>query len=186
MLPPVAPMIRRLHAGISERNDFGHQSRVKAKLESEGYQVVTAYQRYLCWFDGLALDASESDIFVVSTSIFQAVQQHRGIRNLLLPTLLRYHRALMRPTMLIRRVWYGDTLANASVSLINATGAQNQGVASNLRSLAWATAPAVLLELGFCQIHRRSSFGSTSDYQETLANAIVAGIKSYYEKNLKV
>ncbi|MBS4923352.1 MAG: GBS Bsp-like repeat-containing protein [Streptococcus salivarius] len=48
------------------------------------------------------------------------------------------------------------------------------------------TAPAVLLELGFLSNPQEAARLNTSAYQETLANAIVAGIKSYYEKESKV
>ena len=75
-----------------------------------------------------------------------------------------------------------DTLANAiQSSLINATGAQNQGVKrQTFAVLRETTAPAVLLELGFLSNPQEAARLNTSAYQETLANAIVAGIKRYY------
>ncbi|WP_141760015.1 N-acetylmuramoyl-L-alanine amidase, partial [Streptococcus sp. HMSC065H07] len=42
------------------------------------------------------------------------------------------------------------------------------------------TAPAVLLELGFLSNPQEAARLNTAAYQETLANAIVAGIKRYY------
>ena len=71
-----------------------------------------------------------------------------------------------------------DTLANAiQSSLINATGAQNQGVKrQTFAVLRETTAPAVLLELGFLSNPQEAARLNTSAYQETLANAIVAGL----------
>ncbi|MFR3850470.1 MAG: hypothetical protein ACLTYH_09675 [Streptococcus salivarius] len=42
------------------------------------------------------------------------------------------------------------------------------------------------MNLASCQILKEAARLSTSAYQETLANAIVAGTKSYYEKAAKV
>ena len=71
-------------------------------------------------------------------------------------------------------------------SLINATGAQNQGVKrQTLQSLCETTAPAVLLELGFLSNPQEATrFEYLCLSGDFLANAIVAGIKSYYEKRI--
>ena len=143
--------------GISEKSlTLAIQSRVKAKLEAEGYQVVTTRtsDTYVDLTDrSRAANASESDIFV-------------SIHINANPT----------------RLSMSDTLANAiQSSLINATGAQNQGVKrQTFAVLRETTAPAVLLELGFLSNPQEAARLNTSAYQETLANAIVAGIKRYY------
>ena len=68
------------------------QSRVKAKLEAEGYQVVTTRtsDTYVDLADrSRAANASESDIFVsihINASGSSAAQRNR---DLLLPTLCR-------------------------------------------------------------------------------------------------
>ena len=179
--------------GISEKSlTLAIQSRVKAKLESEGYQVVTTRtsDTYVDLTDrSRAANASESDIFVsihinasgssaaqgIETYYYQAYAEYPSRIN------ATYH---ANPT----RLSMSDTLANAiQSSLINATGAQNQGVKrQTFAVLRETTAPAVLLELGFLSNPQEAARLNTSAYQETLANAIVAGIKSYYEKAVKV
>ena len=173
--------------GISEKSlTLAIQSRVKAKLESEGYQVVTTRtsDTYVDLTDrSRAANASESDIFVsihinasgssaaqgIETYYYQAYAEYPSRIN------ATYH---ANPT----RLSMSDTLANAiQSSLINATGAQNQGVKrQTFAVLRETTAPAVLLELGFLSNPQEAARLNTSAYQETLANAIVAGIKRYY------
>ena len=179
--------------GISEKSlTLAIQSRVKAKLESEGYQVVTTRtsDTYVDLTDrSRAVNASESDIFVsihINASGSSAAQ---GIETYYYQPYAEYPSRInatyhANPT----RLSMSDTLANAiQSSLINATGAQNQGVKrQTFAVLRETTAPAVLLELGFLSNPQEAARLSTSDYQETLANAIVAGIKSYYEKESKV
>ena len=179
--------------GISEKSlTLAIQSRVKAKLESEGYQVVTTRtsDTYVDLTDrSRAANASESDIFVsihINASGSSAAQ---GIETYYYQPYAEYPSRInatyhANPT----RLSMSDTLANAiQSSLINATGAQNQGVKrQTFAVLRETTAPAVLLELGFLSNPQEAARLSTSDYQETLANAIVAGIKSYYEKESKV
>ena len=179
--------------GISEKSlTLAIQSRVKAKLESEGYQVVTTHtsDTYVDLTDrSRAANASESDIFVsihinasgssaaqgIETYYYQPFAEYPSRIN------ATYHANSTRLSM-------SDTLANAiQSSLINATGAQNQGVKhQTFAVLRETTAPAVLLELGFLSNPQEAARLNTSAYQETLANAIVAGIKSYYEKESKV
>ena len=179
--------------GISEKSlTLAIQSRVKAKLESEGYQVVTTRtsDTYVDLTDrSRAANASESDIFVsihinasgssaaqgIETYYYQPFAEYPSRIN------ATYHANSTRLSM-------SDTLANAIQSnLINATGAQNQGVKRRTFAvLRETTAPAVLLELGFLSNPQEAARLNTSSYQETLANAIVAGIKSYYEKAAKV
>ena len=179
--------------GISEKSlTLAIQSRVKAKLEAEGYQVVTTRtsDTYVDLTDrSRAANASESDIFVsihinasgssaaqgIETYYYQPYAEYLSRIN------ATYH---ANPT----RLSMSDTLANAiQSSLINATGAQNQGVKrQTFAVLRETTAPAVLLELGFLSNPQEAARLNTSAYQETLANAIVAGIKSYYEKESKV
>ena len=179
--------------GISEKSlTLAIQSRVKAKLEAEGYQVVTT--RTSDTFVDLtdrsrAANASESDIFVsihINASGSSAAQ---GIETYYYQPYAEYPSRInatyhANPT----RLSMSDTLANAiQSSLINATGAQNQGVKrQTFAVLRETTAPAVLLELGFLSNPQEAARLNTSAYQETLANAIVAGIKSYYEKAAKV
>lgn len=179
--------------GISEKSlTLAIQSRVKAKLEAEGYQVVTT--RTSDTFVDLtdrsrAANASESDIFVsihINASGSSAAQ---GIETYYYQPFAEYPSRInatyhANPT----RLSMSDTLANAiHSSLINATGAQNQGVKrQTFAVLRETTAPAVLLELGFLSNPQEAARLNTSAYQETLANAIVAGIKSYYEKAAKV
>ena len=179
--------------GISEKSlTLAIQSRVKAKLEAEGYQVVTTRtsDTYVDLIDrSRAANASESDIFVsihINASGSSAAQ---GIETYYYQPYAEYPSRInatyhANPT----RLSMSDTLANAiQSSLINATGAQNQGVKrQTFAVLRETTAPAVLLELGFLSNPQEAARLSTSDYQETLANAIVAGIKSYYEKESKV
>ena len=179
--------------GISEKSlTLAIQSRVKAKLESEGYQVVTTRtsDTYVDLMDrSRAANASESDIFVsihINASGSSAAQ---GIETYYYQPYAEYPSRInatyhANPT----RLSMSDTLANAiQSSLINATGAQNQGVKrQTFAVLRETTAPAVLLELGFLSNPQEAARLSTSAYQETLANAIVAGIKSYYEKAAKV
>ena len=179
--------------GISEKSlTLAIQSRVKAKLESEGYQVVTTRtsDTYVDLTDrSRAANASESDIFVsihINASGSSAAQ---GIETYYYQPYAEYPSRInatyhANPT----RLSMSDTLANAiQSSLINATGAQNQGVKrQTFAVLRETTAPAVLLELGFLSNPQEAARLSTSAYQETLANAIVAGIKSYYEKAAKV
>ena len=179
--------------GISEKSlTLAIQSRVKAKLESEGYQVVTTRtsDTYVDLTDrSRAANASESDIFVsihINASGSSATQ---GIETYYYQPYAEYPSRInatyhANPT----RLSMSDTLANAiQSSLINATGAQNQGVKrQTFAVLRETTAPALLLELGFLSNPQEAARLSTYAYQETLANAIVAGIKSYYEKESKV
>ena len=179
--------------GISEKSlTLAIQSRVKAKLEAEGYQVVTTRtsDTYVDLTDrSRAANASESDIFVsihINASGSSAAQ---GIETYYYQPYAEYPSRInatyhANPT----RLSMSDTLANAiQSSLINATGAQNQGVKrQTFAILRETTAPAVLLELGFLSNPQEAARLNTSAYQETLANAIVAGIKSYYEKESKV
>ena len=179
--------------GISEKSlTLAIQSRVKAKLEAEGYQVVTTRtsDTYVDLTDrSRAANASESDIFVsihINASGSSAAQ---GIETYYYQPYAEYPSRInatyhANPT----RLSMSDTLANAiQSSLINATGAQNQGVKrQTFAVLRETTAPAVLLELGFLSNPQEAARLNTSAYQETLANAIVAGIKSYYEKAAKV
>ena len=179
--------------GISEKSlTLAIQSRVKAKLEAEGYQVVTTRtsDTYVDLTDrSRAANASESDIFVsihINASGSSAAQ---GIETYYYQPYAEYPSRInatyhANPT----RLSMSDTLSNAiQSSLINATGAQNQGVKrQTFAVLRETTAPAVLLELGFLSNPQEAARLNTSAYQETLANAIVAGIKSYYEKESKV
>lgn len=179
--------------GISEKSlTLAIQSRVKAKLEAEGYQVVTTRtsDTYVDLTDrSRSANASESDIFVsihINASGSSAAQ---GIETYYYQPYAEYPSRInatyhANPT----RLSMSDTLANAiQSSLINATGAQNQGVKrQTFAVLRETTAPAVLLELGFLSNPQEAARLNTSAYQETLANAIVAGIKSYYEKESKV
>ena len=173
--------------GISEKSlTLAIQSRVKAKLEAEGYQVVTTRtsDKYVDLTDrSHAANASESDIFVsihINASGSSAAQ---GIETYYYQPYAEYPSRInatyhANPT----RLSMSDTLANAiQSSLINATGAQNQGVKrQTFAVLRETTAPAVLLELGFLSNPQEAARLNTSAYQETLANAIVAGIKRYY------
>ena len=179
--------------GISEKSlTLAIQSRVKDKLEAEGYQVVTTRtsDTYVDLTDrSRAANASESDIFVsihINASGSSAAQ---GIETYYYQPYAEYPSRInatyhANPT----RLSMSDTLANAiQSSLINATGAQNQGVKrQTFAVLRETTSPAVLLELGFLSNPQEAARLNTSAYQETLANAIVAGIKSYYEKESKV
>ena len=159
---------------------------MKAKLEAEGYQVVTTRTSatYVDLTDrSRAANASESDIFVsihINASGSSAAQ---GIETYYYQPYAEYPSRInaayhANPT----RLSMSDTLANAiQSSLINATGAQNQGVKrQTFAVLRETTAPAVLLELGFLSNPQEAARLNTSAYQETLANAIVAGIKRYY------
>ena len=173
--------------GISEKSlTLAIQSRVKAKLEAEGYQVVTTRtsDTYVDLTDrSRAANASESDIFVsihINASGSSAAQ---GIETYYYQPYAEYPSRInatyhANPT----RLSMSDTLANAiQSSLINATGAQNQGVKrQTFAVLRETTAPAVLLELGFLSNPQEAARLNTSAYQEILANAIVAGIKRYY------
>ena len=173
--------------GISEKSlTLAIQSRVKAKLEAEGYQVVTTRtsDTYVDLTDrSRAANASESDIFVsihINASGSSAAQ---GIETYYYQPFAEYPSRInatyhANPT----RLSMSDTLANAiQSSLINATGAQNQGVKrQTFAVLRETTAPAVLLELGFLSNPQEAARLNTYAYQETLANAIVAGIKRYY------
>ena len=173
--------------GISEKSlTLAIQSRVKAKLEAEGYQVVTTRtsDTYVDLTDrSRAANASESDIFVsihINASGSSAAQ---GIETYYYQPYAEYPSRInatyhANPT----RLSMSDTLANAiQSSLINATGAQNQGVKrQTFAVLRETTSPAVLLELGFLSNPQEAARLNTSAYQETLANAIVAGIKRYY------
>ena len=179
--------------GISEKSlTLAIQGRVKAKLEAEGYQVVTTRtsDTYVDLTDrSRAANASESDIFVsihINASGSSAAQ---GIETYYYQPYAEYPSRINaayhdNPT----RLSMSDTLANAiQSSLINTTGAQNQGVKrQTFAVLRETTAPAVLLELGFLSNPQEAARLNTSAYQETLANAIVAGIKAYYEKEFKV
>ncbi|WP_455471558.1 N-acetylmuramoyl-L-alanine amidase [Streptococcus salivarius] len=179
--------------GISEKSlTLAIQSRVKAKLEAEGYQVVTTRtsDTYVDLTDrSRVANASESDIFVSihinasGSSAAQGIETYYYQPYAEYPSRINatYHANSTRLSM-------SDTLANAiQSSLINATGAQNQGVKrQTFAVLRETTAPAVLLELGFLSNPQEAARLNTSAYQETLANAIVAGIKSYYEKESKV
>ena len=179
--------------GISEKSlTLAIQSRVKAKLESEGYQVVTTRtsDTYVDLTDrSRAAIASESDIFVSIHINASGSSASQGIETYYYQPYAEYPSRInatyhANPT----RLSMSDTLANAiQSSLINATGAQNQGVKrQTFAVLRETTAPAVLLELGFLSNPQEAARLNTSAYQETLANAIVAGIKSYYEKESKV
>ena len=173
--------------GISEKSlTLAIQSRVKAKLEAEGYQVVTTRTNdsFVDLTDrSRAANASESDIFVsihinaAGSSDVQGIETYYYQPYAEYPSRINaaYH---ANPT----RLSMSDTLANAiQSSLINATGAQNQGVKRRTFAvLRETTAPAVLLELGFLSNPQEAARLTTFAYQETLANAIVAGIKRYY------
>ena len=173
--------------GISEKSlTLAIQSRVKAKLEAEGYQVVTTRtsDTYVDLTNrSRAANASESDIFVSihinasGSSAAQGIETYYYQPYAEYPSRINatYHANSTRLSM-------SDTLANAiQSSLINATGAQNQGVKrQTFAVLRETTAPAVLLELGFLSNPQEAARLNTSAYQETLANAIVAGIKRYY------
>ncbi|MDU2328238.1 MAG: GBS Bsp-like repeat-containing protein, partial [Streptococcus salivarius] len=142
--------------GISEKSlTLAIQSRVKAKLEAEGYQVVTTRtsDTYVDLTDrSRAANASESDIFVSihinasGSSAAQGIETYYYQPYAEYPSRINatYHANSTRLSM-------SDTLANAiQSSLINATGAQNQGVKrQTFAVLRETTAPAVLLELGF-------------------------------------
>ena len=173
--------------GISEKSlTLAIQSRVKAKLESEGYQVVTTRtsDTYVDLTDrSRAAIASESDIFVSIHINASGSSASQGIETYYYQPYAEYPSRInatyhANPT----RLSMSDTLANAiQSSLINATGAQNQGVKRRTFAvLRETTAPAVLLELGFLSNPQEAARLTTSAYQETLANAIVAGIKRYY------
>ena len=173
--------------GISEKSlTLAIQSRVKAKLESEGYQVVTTRtsDTYVDLTDrSRAANASESDIFVSIHINASGSSASQGIETYYYQPYAEYPSRInatyhANPT----RLSMSDTLANAiQSSLINATGAQNQGVKrQTFAVLRETTAPAVLLELGFLSNPQEAARLNTSAYQETLANAIVAGIKRYY------
>ena len=179
--------------GISEKSlTLAIQSRVKAKLEAEGYQVVTTRtsDTYVDLTDrSRAANASESDIFVSTHINASGSSAAQGIETYYYQPYAEYPSRInatyhANPT----RLSMSDNLANAvQSSLINATGAQNQGVKrQTFAVLRETTAPAVLLELGFLSNPQEAARLNTSVYQETLANAIVAGIKSYYEKESKV
>ena len=179
--------------GISEKSlTLAIQSRVKAKLEAEGYQVVTTRtsDTYVDLTDrSRAANASESDIFVSIHINASGSSSAQGIETYYYQPYAEYPSRInatyhANPT----RLSMSDTLSNAiQSSLINATGAQNQGVKrQTFAVLRETTAPAVLLELGFLSNPQEAARLNTSAYQETLANAIVAGIKSYYEKESKV
>ena len=173
--------------GISEKIlTLAIQSRVKAKLEAEGYRVVTTRtsDTYVDLTDrSRAANASESDIFVsihINASGSSAAQ---GIETYYYQPYAEYPSRInatyhANPT----RLSMSDTLANAiQSSLINATGAHNQGVKrQTFAVLRETTSPAVLLELGFLSNPQEATRLNSSAYQETLANAIVAGIKRYY------
>ena len=139
------------------------QSRVKAKLEAEGYQVVTTRtsDTYVDLTDrSRAANASESDIFVsihINASGSSAAQ---GIETY-------YYQPYAEYPSRINAAYHGVKRQTFAV-------------------LRETTAPAVLLELGFLSNPQEAARLNTSAYQETLANAIVAGIKSYYEKVSKV
>ena len=173
--------------GISEKSlTLAIQSRVKAKLEAEGYQVVTTRtsDTYVDLADrSRAANASESDIFVSIHINASGSSAAKGIETYYYQPYAEYPSRInatyhANPT----RLSMSDTLANAiQSSLINATGAQNQGVKrQTFAVLRETTAPAVLLELGFLSNPQEAARLNTSAYQETLANAIVAGIKRYY------
>ena len=173
--------------GISEKSlTLAIQSHVKAKLESEGYQVVTTRtsDTYVDLTDrSRAANASESDIFVSIHINASGSSASQGIETYYYQPYAEYPSRInatyhANPT----RLSMSDTLANAiQSSLINATGAQNQGVKrQTFAVLRETTAPAVLLELGFLSNPQEAARLNTSAYQETLANAIVAGIKRYY------
>ena len=173
--------------GISEKSlTLAIQSRVKAKLEAEGYQVVTTRtsDTYVDLTDrSRAANASESDIFVSIHINASGSSSAQGIETYYYQPYAEYPSRInatyhANPT----RLSMSDTLSNAiQSSLINATGAQNQGVKrQTFAVLRETTAPAVLLELGFLSNPQEAARLNTSAYQETLANAIVAGIKRYY------
>ena len=173
--------------GISEKSlTLAIQSRVKAKLEAEGYQVVTTRtsDAFVDLTDrSRAANASESDIFVSIHINAAGSSDVQGIETYYYQPFAEYPSRInaayhANPT----RLSMSDTLANAiQSSLINATGAQNQGVKRRTFAvLRETTAPAVLLELGFLSNPQEAARLTTSAYQETLANAIVAGIKRYY------
>ena len=173
--------------GISEKSlTLAIQSRVKAKLEAEDYQVVTTRTNdsFVDLTDrSRAANASESDIFVSIHINAAGSSDVQGIETYYYQPFAEYPSRInaayhANPT----RLSMSDTLANAiQSSLINATGAQNQGVKRRTFAvLRETTAPAVLLELGFLSNPQEAARLTTSAYQETLANAIVAGIKRYY------
>ena len=173
--------------GISEKSlTLAIQSRVKAKLEAEGYQVVTTRTNdsFVDLTDrSRAANASESDIFVSIHINAAGSSDVQGIETYYYQPFAEYPSRInaayhANPT----RLSMSDTLANAiQSSLINATGAQNQGVKRRTFAvLRETTAPAVLLELGFLSNPQEAARLTTSAYQETLANAIVSGIKRYY------
>ena len=173
--------------GISEKSlTLAIQSRVKAKLEAEGYQVVTTRtsDAFVDLTDrSRAANASESDIFVSIHINAAGSSDVQGIETYYYQPFAEYPSRInaayhANPT----RLSMSDTLANAiQSSLINATGAQNQGVKRRTFAvLRETTAPAVLLELGFLSNPQEAARLTTSAYQETLANAIVSGIKRYY------
>ena len=173
--------------GIAEKSlTLAIQSRVKAKLEAEGYRVVTTRtsDTYVDLTDrSRAANASESDIFVSIHINASGSSAEQGIETYYYQPYAEYPSRInatyhANPT----RLSMSDTLANAiQSSLINATGAQNQGVKrQTFAVLRETTAPAVLLELGFLSNPQEAARLNTSSYQETLANAIVAGIKRYY------
>ena len=138
------------------------QSRVKAKLEAEGYQVVTTRtsDTYVDLTDrSRAANASESDIFVSihinasGSSASQGIETYYYQPYAEYPSRINatYHANPIRLSM-------SDTLANAiQSSLINATGAQNQGVKRNLtlRSCVRQQHQQFSLNLVSCQILKK-------------------------------
>ena len=147
--------------GISEKSlTLAIQSRVKAKLEAEGYQVVTTRtsDTYVDLTDrSRAANASESDIFVsihINASGSSAAQ---GIETYYYQPYAEYPSRInatyhANPT----RLSMSDTLANAiQSSLINATGAQNQGVKRQTFAVLRETTAQFSLNLASCQILKK-------------------------------
>ncbi len=119
------------------------QSRVKAKLESEGYRCIYAPPiPMLIWRIARAANASTRHLRKYPHQCFRQSVKHRN-RNLLLPTLCRIpitHNATYHanPTRLEYEWHFGQC---HPVQFLHATGAQNQGVKSTCKLGVETTAP---------------------------------------------
>lgn len=77
-------------------------------------------------------------------------------------------------------------LADAVISqYVNCTGAKNKGVWETdlMIGLNWSSIPAINLEMGFMSNPQEDKKMADSEYQQKMAQGIVAGIESYFEND---
>lgn len=192
---------------------FAISLKVKALLEAKGFEVImTRTADYFVTLPARsALATPEKSLFVsihanaaenrnaqgIETWIFgqplneatlqQAIRENGGgeLGRLLTQEALNYYNTISGDLLAQEQLFYSRMLAESvQASLIAATGAVDRGVKqSAFAVLRNARIPAILIETGFVTHAEEGRKLGTESYQAKLAEAIVAGIVTFYEQN---